>query len=68
MCGIAGIFNLDRQPASPLILKKMTNSIAHRGPDGSGHWYEDESGVGLGHRRLANLRWKIYNNLQWGNL
>ena len=53
MCGIAGIFNLDRQPASPLILKKMTNSIAHRGPDGSGHWYEDESGVGLGHRRLA---------------
>ena len=53
MCGIAGIFNLDRQPASPVILEKMTASIAHRGPDGSGHWYEDESGIGLGHRRLA---------------
>ena len=53
MCGIAGIFNFDGQPASPIILKKMTDSIAHRGPDGVGHWYEDNSGIGLGHRRLA---------------
>ena len=53
MCGIAGIFNFDGQPASPKILKKMTDSIAHRGPDGVGHWYEDKSGIGLGHRRLA---------------
>ena len=52
MCGIAGIFNLDREPASPITLK-MTDSIAHRGPDGSGHWYEDDFGIGLGHRRLA---------------
>jgi Asparagine synthase (glutamine-hydrolyzing) len=29
----------------------MTDAIAHRGPDGEGHW--SEGPVGLGHRRLA---------------
>ena len=29
----------------------MTDAIAHRGPDGEGHWVEGN--VGLGHRRLA---------------
>ena len=38
MCGIAGIFNLNGEPASPSILKKMTDAIAHRGPDGEGHY------------------------------
>lgn len=51
MCGIGGIFNLDGEPASPVILKKMTDAIAHRGPDGEGQW--TEGNVGLGHRRLA---------------
>ena len=51
MCGIAGIFNLDGRPASPVILRKMTDAIAHRGPDGEG-FYTD-SFVGLGHRRLS---------------
>ena len=51
MCGIAGIINLDGTPASPVILKKMTDAIVHRGPDGEGHWIEGH--VGLGHRRLS---------------
>ncbi|HMK38895.1 MAG TPA: asparagine synthase (glutamine-hydrolyzing), partial [Bacteroidota bacterium] len=51
MCGIAGIFNLNGEPVSPVILRRMTDSIAHRGPDGEG-FYTD-SFVGLGHRRLA---------------
>lgn len=51
MCGIAGIFNLNGEPVSPVILRKMTDAIAHRGPDGEG-FYTD-SFVGLGHRRLA---------------
>jgi asparagine synthase (glutamine-hydrolysing) len=51
MCGIAGIFNLNGEPASPVILRKMTDAIAHRGPDGEG-FYTD-SFVGLGHRRLS---------------
>jgi len=51
MCGIAGILHLDGAPASPVLLKKMTDAIAHRGPDGEGQW--TSGNVGLGHRRLA---------------
>ncbi|MDQ3248288.1 MAG: asparagine synthase (glutamine-hydrolyzing) [Chloroflexota bacterium] len=51
MCGITGIFNLTGEPVAPVLLRKMTDAIAHRGPDGEG-FYTD-SFVGLGHRRLA---------------
>jgi len=51
MCGITGLIRLDGVPVSPVILQKMTNAIAHRGPDGEGHWIEGN--VGIGHRRLA---------------
>lgn len=51
MCGIAGIFHLNGEPVSPVVLRRMTDAIAHRGPDGEG-FYTD-SFVGLGHRRLA---------------
>jgi asparagine synthase (glutamine-hydrolysing) len=51
MCGIAGVLNFDGSPVDPRALKRMTDAIAHRGPDGEG-WYRDK-GVGLGHRRLA---------------
>ena len=51
MCGIAGQLNFDKNPVSPVILKRMTDAIAHRGPDGEGHWIEGN--IGLGHRRLS---------------
>jgi asparagine synthase (glutamine-hydrolysing) len=51
MCGIAGIFNLNGEHASPAILRKMTDAIDHRGPDGEGHYIDGF--VGFGHRRLA---------------
>ena len=51
MCGIAGLIHLNGDPVSPVILKKMTDAIAHRGPDGEGQWIEGN--VGIGHRRLA---------------
>lgn len=53
MCGIAGLLNLNGSPVSSVTLKKMTDEIAHRGPDGEGHWIEGN--VGIGHRRLAIL-------------
>lgn len=51
MCGIAGVFNLNGEPVSPVILRRMTDAIAHRGPDGEGQWIEGS--IGLAHRRLA---------------
>lgn len=51
MCGICGIYNLNGEPVSPVNLKKMTDAIAHRGPDGEGFYID--SFIGLGHRRLA---------------
>ena len=47
MCGIAAM--LGRPSAS--VLKGMTNMLQHRGPDGSGIWYDDD--CGFGHSRLA---------------
>lgn len=51
MCGICGIFNLNGEPVSPVNLRKMTDAISHRGPDGEGFYID--SFIGLGHRRLA---------------
>ena len=52
MCGIAGIYNLKSQePVSRRLLKAMTDSLIHRGPDDEGFYVSD--GIGLGHRRLS---------------
>lgn len=53
MCGIAGLIDLSGESVSPILLKRMTDAIAHRGPDGEGQWIEGP--VGFGHRRLAIL-------------
>ena len=52
MCGIAGLFHTHvAKPVDPARVRAMTDSLAHRGPDGSGLW--TAPGVGLGHRRLS---------------
>ena len=51
MCGISGFLNINKEPASLNILKKMTNCLAHRGPDGKGFFIYKN--FGLGHRRLS---------------
>jgi asparagine synthase (glutamine-hydrolysing) len=51
MCGIAGFLNTDGSPADERLVRRMTDVIAHRGPDGSGHYVRGE--VALGHRRLS---------------
>jgi asparagine synthase (glutamine-hydrolysing) len=52
MCGITGLihFNKDRAIA-PGVLKNMSDSIYHRGPDDEGHYIHQN--VGLGFRRLS---------------
>src|SRR6266496_3813048 len=52
MCGIAGIVHFDtNRTVDKTVLKRMTDVVSHRGPDGEG-FYVDKN-VGLGHRRLA---------------
>ncbi len=52
MCGIAGIFHVESsKPVDPERVRRMTDAIAHRGPDGAGVW--TAPGIGLGHRRLS---------------
>jgi len=52
MCGIAGIFSFNDKVAVSS-LKRMTDVISHRGPDGEGHWISSSGNVGFGHRRLS---------------
>lgn len=56
MSGIAGFYNTavsQLQDEAETILRRMTDSIRHRGPDDSGVWHDTRNGVGLGFRRLA---------------
>lgn len=55
MCGIAGILSENPKLINKELLVKMTDSIIHRGPDGSGHWISDDGIIGFGHRRLSIL-------------
>ena len=47
MCGIAGITGVGRDEA----VRKMTDILAHRGPDDSGFFHDDH--IALGQRRLS---------------
>lgn len=52
MCGIAGIVSFEGNVQWEH-LKKMTDAIIHRGPDGEGFWTNQKGNIGLGHRRLS---------------
>ena len=53
MCGISGILKFNSDKVRLQDLKRMTDAIKHRGPDGEGHWMNQSEIVGLGHRRLS---------------
>lgn len=55
MCGIAGFWRPSGASAdiATRSLGRMTDALAHRGPDADGHWVDAERGVALGHRRLS---------------
>ncbi len=54
MCGIAGTY---RWPDGKAVTDRLTETLAHRGPDGSGTYAHSlgDGEVHLGHRRLAIL-------------
>jgi len=52
MCGICGKLNFERdRPVDRELLRRMMETIEHRGPDGGGEYIAGP--VGLGHRRLS---------------
>lgn len=51
MCGFVALFTPDGRAPDRARLERMTDRLAHRGPDGRGVFLG--AGVGLGHRRLA---------------
>lgn len=53
MCGIAGIIQNQTKQYGIDHLQKMTDALAHRGPDGEGRWLNDDETCLLTHRRLS---------------
>jgi asparagine synthase (glutamine-hydrolysing) len=54
MCGIAGILTPHPlEPRTRSILDSMLDTLRHRGPDGRGHWLENDRGIAMGHTRLS---------------
>jgi len=53
MCGICGIMSLgpDGGESRNELIARMTATLAHRGPNGSGIWCDNR--IALGHRRLS---------------
>lgn len=46
MSGIAGIIRFDGIPIEPGLVEAMTSGMAHRGPDGIGHWIKGSVAIG----------------------
>lgn len=55
MCGIAGIAGVPGSAIDRQRLAAMTDTLAHRGPDGRGVWISPDGATGFGHRRLSIL-------------
>lgn len=57
MCGISGYYNFSgvHVDDGAAVVKRMNDTLRHRGPDDSGCWSDEANGVYLGHRRLSIL-------------
>lgn len=51
MCGLSGFVSLEQRTADPDIVRRMTATLRHRGPDDEGYYVNGP--VALGHRRLT---------------
>ncbi len=68
MCGIAGIISIDKI-IDEVRLRKMSNAIKHRGPDGNWEWYNENKTTAFAYRRLAINDKEAFNNVPfiWQN-
>src|SRR5689334_16562922 len=61
MSGITGIYFLDDRVLQRRELAAMVESLAHRGPDGSGRWSQEC--IGLGHQMLCTTPESLHEKL-----
>ncbi len=55
MCGWAGFWKNGGVPDMADEVMRMADTLAHRGPDDSASWIDEESGIAFGFRRLSIL-------------
>ena len=56
MCGITGVWEFkNKNKVSQSLIKNMTDTLHHRGPDDSGIFIDEKNNIGFGHRRLSIL-------------
>ena len=71
MCGICGQFNFIRKdPVEPNVVRRMTATIAHRGPDDEGYFFDGPAGLGFrrlsiidlagGHQPMSDVEEKVW--------
>jgi asparagine synthase (glutamine-hydrolysing) len=65
MSGIFGIFRRDGQPVTCAELERMSDTLAHRGPDGHDLWHDGP--VGLGHRMLWTTPESLHEQLPFSH-
>jgi asparagine synthase (glutamine-hydrolysing) len=53
MCGISGIISKKNRPVTSAEIRRITELVAHRGPDGEGYYFGPN--FAFGHRRLSIL-------------
>ena len=53
MCGFVGYFNQKDNNDDDRLIKSMTNTLNHRGPDSSNIFINDQRDLFLGHTRLS---------------
>jgi asparagine synthase (glutamine-hydrolysing) len=58
MCGFAGFLDRGGFADGEAVLRRMADTIAHRGPDSDGYWVDGEAGIALAHRPRDISRWR----------
>ena len=54
MCGLAGFWKSDfLDSEAGYQIRKMTETLHHRGPDGYGFYFVQKKGIAMGHARLS---------------
>lgn len=57
MCGICGIYNYKSQRPIPVeLLREMTTTMVHRGPDHEGYYTDGAIGLGMRRLRIIDLQ------------